>query len=234
MHLVYIDDSYEKPYQIYAAIAVPATRWAAVFTEIKEWRRALKKTDGILITKEFHATEFCAGRGRLGPYTIGKYRRAQIFNDALKLLDGLEGVKVFTVCHAQNREWALERLLTRMNKTLGRWDSHATLFFDEGKELEITRMMRRMGVYNPVPVYIAKGITELQNLKLDRILEDPVFKESDQSYLIQMADFVAYALLRKEVRLASKDKYGYHTAFYGLQNVLAREASTRDALGIIR
>lgn len=234
MHLIYIDDSFEKPYQIYAAIAVPATRWGAVFDAIKEWRRALKQSDGILVTKEFHATEFCAGRGRLGPKIVGKYRRSEIFNEALALLNNLEGIKIFTVCHNQNPAWALERLLTRVNKTLGAWDSHATLFFDEGKELEITRMMRRMGVFNPVPVYVAKGVTELQNLKLDRILEDPVFKQSEQSYLIQMADFVAYALLRKEVRLASKDKYKYHMSFYNLQNVLAREASTHDALGIIR
>lgn len=234
MHLIYIDDSYEKPRQIYSAIAIPANRWDACFRAIKEWRRALKHSDGIPITKEFHATEFCGGRGHLGPQTIGKYRRSQIFSEALALLNGLEGVKVFTVCHEQNPDWALERLLTRVNKTLAAWDSYGVMFFDDGKEAEITRLLRRLGVFNPVPVYIARGVTELQNLKLDRLLEDPIFKRSEQSYLIQMADFVAYALLRKEARLPSKDKYNYHMAFYLLKDVVAREASIRDAYGIIR
>jgi len=78
MHLIYVDDSYEKPFQIYSAIAIPAESWRVCFSRIQEWRRALKLTDGILITKEFHATDFVAGRGRLGPQVVGKYRRSQI------------------------------------------------------------------------------------------------------------------------------------------------------------
>lgn len=233
MHLIYVDDSYEKPFQIYAAIAIPANHWDECFQAIKNWRRGLKETDGILVTKEFHATDFCGGRGRLGNQVIGKYRRSQIFNEALALLNNLP-IKIFTVCHTQNPDWAMERLLTRVNKTLGEWDSYGVMYLDEGKEAETTRLFRRLGVYNPVPVYVARGVTEIQNLKLDRLLDDPVFKDSERSYFVQMADFVAYALLRKENRLPSKDKYGYHQSFYGLQNVLAREASTKDALGIIR
>jgi len=234
MHLIYLDDSFEKPVQIYSAIAVPANRWTECFEQLKNWRRALKASDGILITKEFHATEFCAGRGRLGPQMVGKYRRSRIFREALTLLDGMEGVKIFNVCKGDHPEWALERLLTRINKTLGAWDSYAVMMFDEGKEGEITRLLRRMGVYNPVPVYVGPGVTEVHNLKLDRILEDPVFKKSEHSYFVQLADFVAYALLRREVRLPSKDKYGYHECFDLLVDSVAREASTRDPMGVIR
>lgn len=234
MHLVYIDDSYEKPRQIYSAVAIPANRWAACFAEIKAWRRKLKESDGILITKEFHATSFCAGRGRLGPQVVGKYRRSLIFREALELLNGMEGVKVFNVCRSSNLDWAMERLLTRINKTMQTWDSHAVLMFDEGKEAEITRLLRRMGAFNPVPVYVAPGVTEMRNLKLDRILEDPVFKDSERSYFVQMADFVAYSLLRKEQPLASKNAYGYHECFDILTDVAAREASLTDPMGVIR
>ena len=234
MHLIYIDDSYEKPRQIYSAVAIPANKWDACFNQIKAWRRQLKETDGILITKEFHATDFCAGRGRLGPKIIGKYRRSQIFREALELLNGMEGVKVFNVCRSSNLEWAMERLLTRINKTMHTWDSHAVLMFDEGKEAAITRLLRRMGAFNPVPVYVGPGVTEVKNLKLDRILEDPVFKKSEQSYFVQFADFVAYALLRKEQHLASKNAYGYHECFDILKDVVAREASLTDPMGVIR
>lgn len=234
MHLVYIDDSYEKPRQIYSAIAVPSERWRDHFERLKEWRRALNRTDGILITKEFHATEFVAGRGRLGPRVIGKYRRSQIFAEAMRLLNGMEGVRVFNVCRSTNPEWALERLLTRIHRTMVEWDSHATLIIDEGKEAEITRLMRKLGAYNPVPVYVAPGVAEVRNLAIHRILEDPVFKPSDRSYFIQMADFVAYALLRRESRLPSKDKYGYHEHFDLLTDVVVRAAAPRDPMGVIR
>ena len=35
-----------------------------------------------------------------------------------------------------------------------------------------------------------------KNTVIDRILEDPFFKNSEMSYFIQLADFCAYALLR--------------------------------------
>jgi len=113
-------------------------------------------------------------------------------------------------------------------------NSHATMIFDEGKEAEITRLLRKMGVYNPVPVYVAPGVTEVRNLAVDRIIEDPVFKPSNRSYFIQMADFVAYALLRREKPLASKDKYGIHECFDLLTGAVERLASPHDPMGVIR
>lgn len=234
MHLIYLDDSYERPFQIYAAIAIPANRWKECFDSVKEWRRRLKASDGVLITKEFHATEFCAGRGRLGEQIVGKYRRSRMFREGLQLLNSMEGVKVFTVCRQSQTDWALERLLTRINKTLGAWDSYGVLMIDQGKEAEITRLLRRLGVYNPVPVYVAPGVTQTQNLKLERILEDPVFKESKNSYFVQLADFVAYALLRREKHLPNKNVYGYHECFDLLADCVVREASIRDPMGVIR
>jgi hypothetical protein len=234
MHLVYIDDSFEHPHQIYSAIAVPAHRWRDCFDAIKAWRSGLKQTDSILITREFHATEFTAGRGRLGPQIVGKYRRSRIFLEAMQLLNSLDGVRIFNVCRTSKPQWALERLITRIHKTMETWDSYATLIFDEGKEAEITRLLRKMGVYNPVPVYVAPGQTELKNLAVSRILEDPVFKESDRSYFVQMADFVAYALLRREKPLPAKSAYGYHEMFDILKDVVAREASLSDPMGVIR
>ena len=152
----------------------------------------------------------------------------------MTILNGIEGLRIFTVCRTSNPEWALERLLTRIHKTMETWDSHATMIFDEGKEAEITRLLRKMGVYNPVPVYVAPGVKEVRNLAVDRIIEDPTFKQSERSYFIQMADFVAYALLRREKRLESKDKYGIHECFDLLTDAVERKASPRDPMGVIR
>lgn len=152
----------------------------------------------------------------------------------MQLLNGMDGVRIFTVCRGTNHEWALERLFTRIHRTMQTWDSYAAMIFDEGKEAEITKLLRKMGVYNPVPVYVASGITEIRNLAVERIIEDPVFKPSDRSYFIQMADFVAYALLRREQRLPSKDKYRIHECFDLLSDAVERKVSPRDPMGVIR
>ena len=116
------------------------------------------------------------------------------------------------------------------------WDSHAVLIWDEGKEAQHRRLTRRMGVHNPIPS--AYGMWEsgnvTKNIPLEHILEDPVFKPSEQSYFIQLTDFAAYALLRCEHPLPSRSKYGLHTAFDVLAPVLVTAASRTDPEGIIR
>ena len=237
MYLIYIDDSYERPTITFSAIAIPDTAWAETFASIKEWRRSLKQTDGIYVTKEFHATEFVAGRGRISANIVTKHRRSQIFHSAFRFINGLNDVRVFNVCRNDHPDWAFERLLNRINRTMEAWNSYALLICDEGKEGEYTRLVRRMSVHNPIPsrfgVWLDTGRLS-RNIPLNRILEDPFFKESHKSYFVQLADFCAYGLLRREKSLPSKNKYGLHKSFDELKDVVVREANPRDSLGIIR
>lgn len=239
MHLVYIDDSQDQQARLYtfAALAVPAERWRATFSEIRQFRRLIRDSDGIFVTKELHAWKFVSGRGRVAPRIVTKGRRCSIFREALAVLarqqDTLSSFN--SVLHRQ--DWAFERLLNRINRTMQAWGSHAMLICDEGKEAEYTRLVRRMGVYNPIPsaygVWRDSGAMT-RNIPVEYIVEDPFFKKSDRSYFIQMADFCAYALLRREVPLPSKSKYGLDTAFNILAPICITAANRRDPLGIIR
>jgi hypothetical protein len=91
-----------------------------------------------------------------------------------------------------------------------------------------------MGVFNPVPVYVAPQVLQTQNMPTVRILEDPFFKPSSRSFFVQMADFVSYGLLRREQTLAAKNAYGIHECFDLLKDVVAREASLTDPMGVIQ
>jgi hypothetical protein len=117
------------------------------------------------------------------------------------------------------------------------WDSRAILICDTGKELAYIRLVRRLHIYNPIPskhgVWEDTG-TATKNIPIERIIEDPFFKRSEQSYFIQLADFCAYALLRKERPVPSKTEYGLDRAFELLKPILVLEASPRDPEGVIR
>ena len=142
---------YERPCQIYSAIAIDAVKWRDAFNALKAWRSQLRDSDGIFVTKELHATDFVAGRGRLGPHVVTKHRRAQIFFHALKLLNRTEGIHIFNTCRTEKQDWAFERLLNRINRTMKAWDSQCILFCDEGNEGGYTRLARKMAVHNPIP-----------------------------------------------------------------------------------
>lgn len=209
MHLIYVDDSCdEKKLYIFSALAVPADRWTSNFNIIKDWRQQLKQKHGIYARKELHAVDFVPGRGNVSPKVIGKWQRAQIFREGLELLVKNGDFRLFNACVAHNQERAFERLLNRINRTMQAWGSHALLICDAGKEAEYTKLARKMGAFNPIPsrygAWEDGGRTK--NIPIDRIIEDPIFKKSDRSYLIQMADFCAYALLQRERPIPSRMK----------------------------
>ena len=71
---------------------------------------------------------------------------------------------------------------------------------------------------------------------MERVIEDPVFKKSHQSYFVQLADCVAFALLKREVPPTENiKKYGIQKMFDRcLAGVCYRKASYADPLGLIR
>jgi hypothetical protein len=194
------------------------------------------------VHSEFHAWKFVSGRGRLGTdRRIPKTRRCEIFFQALRMIAALPEARLINVCLSADKEhWAFERLLNRINRNMQACNGHAVLFCDEGKNEIYTRLCRRMGVFNYIPsMYGGWGgwsapQASHRNIPIDRIIEDPVFKDSKRSYFVQLVDFCAYALLRREHQLPSKNAYNLHRAFFALGPICVREASRSDEYGIVR
>jgi hypothetical protein len=116
--------------------------------------------------------------------------------------------------------------------------ARAVIVADEGREREITRALRKMGVYNPIPSRIGTWDdgSRTKNVPVERVIEDPVFKKSHQSYFIQLADSVAYSLLKREtVPTPNAKRYGIDKMFEDtLAGVCWKKASRFDPLGIVR
>ena len=206
MHLTYIDDSGDEELCVFSALTIRADKWNFCLKEIKNFRHDIQTSDGISIYREFHAWQFVSGRGKIADGIVPKGRRCQIFKQTLQMVSMLPEARLFnTVFPAKASEPAYEALLGSINQNLQQQDSHAILICDEGKETIHTKLVRRMQT--------------LENGAIDRILEDPFFKQSDQSYFIQLSDFCAYALLRQERPIASKTKYGLDQAFNLLESI---------------
>jgi len=239
MHLVYIDESYDADGFAFAALLVPEAEWRSCFSALAHFRTAIKNSDGIYVRKELHARDFVAGRGNISQNLISKFRRCQIFDQALQYLTSLP-VRVISACDKNGKELRLyERFLNRINTTMKTKASHAVLICDSGNEYFYTKLRRKLGRFNPIPSRFGVwqdtgGMTK--NIPLDWILEDPLFKDSATSTFIQMADFIAFALLRQEFPVASRNKYGIDKSFRLLEKICVREAFSKDPkrLGIIR
>lgn len=237
MHLIYIDDSADERLAVFSALAIPVENWLVTLNTVRQFRQELKTKDGIRVQEELHAWKFLAGKGDISDRIVPKGRRAAIFREMLAMTATLPGALSLNVVAPHSKpDTAFEWLLNRINVCMRKLDSYALLICDEGKNEQFTRMARRMRVYNPSPSEYGTwsiGVATA-NQPIERIIEDPVFKPSDQSYFIQLADACAFALLRRERPTDRIRKYGLQDVFEELEAIVVRENNRTDTFGIIR
>lgn len=272
----YVDESYDSEKFCLIAIGLRLGSWRAAVEAVKEYRKQLKQSDGVLLRAEIHARDLVSGRGQLGPKIIGKWRRSRIFYEMLELIASLPDVQLFNICldRAGRRDPQLDawdRLLNRLNRACEglnrnenanrrRWlseirgkvstetldslerrlvpySAHALVVADEGHEFEIVRLRRKLAVVNYIPSKFGSwGDGPSKNIPLTHFVEDILFRDSARSYLVQLADCAAFALLKRESEPTSLvRRYALHKAFDAhLRGVCWTQASQSDPLGIVR
>jgi hypothetical protein len=197
-------------------------------------RRILKESDGLPIRNELHATDWLGGKGRFDR-PIHRPDRARIYDYVLAGIAMLPGIQLFNAAvPKKEEERAFERLMNRINVNMSKSGSHALIISDHGKDF--TQMLRKLHRYNPIQSKFEaweRGAAT-KNMILDRILEDIVYRDSENSLFIQAADLCDYALLRRESPLRSKTALGLHQSFFILERIMVKAAFASDPYGIIR
>lgn len=242
-YLVYGDESGQEhtgkgasAHYVFSLLLVPEETWRESFEHLKNFRRWAHDTYGLRLREELHAVDLVAGRGDLGPRPILKWERSRIFHRHLVAIEELSqyGCLCINACvtkHNANWLWGVERALNRLNTTVAVRGARAVLILDHGKDHIIRTLARRMMVHNPVPSHFGGHY----NAPLTRLVGDPLFADSQHDFFLQAVDTVAFALLKQEEDPTPNiRRYGIHSMFGVLDQVLCREASPRDPQGIVR
>jgi hypothetical protein len=239
MWFAYLDESKENNSTfVYSALVMRGEKWPAAFRAVKDFRAELKSKYGIYAGEELHAWKFASGKGQISTHPLSKQERAAIYSEVLEFIANCGYFRLFSSINT-NELYAFERLINRMNRTAERFNEHILLFSDEGQEVEFTRRIRKMRVVNFISSNTGNwndSGNQTKNLPIARFVEDPVFKDSKESYFIQLVDFCSYALLRMERPIQSRTILGYDKVYSKLDPVVAKFANPRDIrkLGIIR
>lgn len=236
-YLIYIDESYDSNSYAYSALMIPISEWNSAFDMVVRWRRYIKDQAGIPVRHELHATDFTAGRSHPNN-NRKKGFRGFIFRQTFYLIENLPNVKIINAfAHKKSNYMRLfERMMNRINRTLKAHDAFGVLVCDEGNEGKLITMVRKMKKHNIIPDMVAVfGVGGTRNIPIDRIIEDPLFKASHASYFLQLADFLAFGLLRSETPHHNTHSY-VKNAFDLLDTKLVKNAFASDPKkkGIIR
>jgi AAA+ ATPase superfamily predicted ATPase len=239
MWFFYLDESkQENSLFVYTALITGAHVWRQAFNAIKDHRGNLKNKYGVYKSKELHAWKFSAGKGKISSRVLDKKVRAEIFSEVITFISSRPDLFRVVSSVNKNESIAFDKLINRINRTAKRYGKTAILICDEGQQTIFTRRIRKMRIHNPIPS--KHGTWEdgknTKNITIDNIIEDPFFKNSEQSYFIQLVDFCAYALLRMELPIESRTSLGYDKMYGLLSPCVIRACNRRDPrkLGIIR
>ncbi len=260
MHLLYVDGSgdpggwgatpghHPSKRYILSAISVPAHEWNNAFSKFLQLRKHLKNTFGFPIRGEIkgrwlvypkyadHPNRYKA----IGP----RKRRFEMYAMVLSnLAHVFTGSKVFNVhadklnrggrpAHTNFEEVAWNRLAQRFHNHLMWSASNAPgmIIADENNEPKVRSLLRKMRAHNPISSVITG--TSYQ-APITNLIEDPVFRVSQHSYFVQVADLISFALL-----LMLDRKYRNFNAdrlFSYVEPLLEKRASRTDPhqMGIV-
>ncbi len=251
MRIYYIDESEGPRYYVRSALGVNAERWNGLHGRIQDWRTALAGDYSVPTSRELHACDLLAGRGKLARIDntgrrLTPEQGAEIFMDGLRIIENaahsLGGIEVVNVCLRKAdvkgyEQVSLDRLLNRINTSVAADGRYAHLIFDEGGERMVRRLYGRLRSRNPVPSkYKAwEDGAPTKDIPIERIIGGPSFRSSRDDDLLQMADLIAHALLKQEEEPSQRvTELGIRLAFGILDRALNRRASRTDPQGVVR
>ena len=251
MRIYYIDESEGPRYYVRTALGVDAERWNGLHGRILDWRTAMEADYYVPRSRELHACDLLAGRGKLAQVggvdrRLSPEQGAEIFMNGLRIIESAAynrgSVEVVNVClrKADVRGYervSLDRLLNRINSSVAAAGRYAHLIFDEGGERMIRRLYGKLRSTNPVPSCYEtwEDGAPTKNIPIERIIGGPSFRSSHDDDLLQMADLIAHALLKQEEEPSQRVReLSLHLAFGILDRALNRRASRRDPQGVVR
>ena len=85
---------------------------------------------------------------------------------------------------------ALTYSVQRVSNSIPNPNEKIIIISDEGRIPKMRKTTRRLQIFNPIPSrYTASVVAQRP---IDRLIEDPLPKESQHSYFIQISDLIAY------------------------------------------
>ncbi len=248
MYFFYIDESGNPgKTKLYSAIGIHSSVWQTALNTLVDSRKFLNNVYAINPRKEFHATKLLNGRGNYSDtHKLTEEEQLLVAKYLFTRLVNIPRVRILNAYGPDyNAMLTLEYLLNRINTLAESEKEEVKLFFDEGNEKKIISLSRKMRRYNPIPSaspdgwgkseeFVSQSGHSYKNMPTVNIIEDPDFRHSSDSYFIQLADLIAYAIYRKEEPTPKFINNGFSSYFKIIEPVFVKRASKKDPYGIIR
>jgi Protein of unknown function (DUF3800) len=249
---MYVDESGDpglvgSPTQhfVLSGLVMHELRWREFTEQVLAFRKRMKATYGLGIRDEIHAAEFVRSSSSVGLPRHIRFLILRHFAVELARMNWLSLTNVVVDKFGKPAEYdvfenAWKVLFQRFENTLAyrnfpgpqNPDDLGIVICDDTNGGKLSKLMRRMGSYNPIPNQQHAG-PGYRNMPIRKIIEDPNLRDSKNSHPIQAADLCAYLLFQNLNPNSFMKKKGGQNLFKQLEPILNKRASTRNAMGIV-
>jgi hypothetical protein len=210
MYLMYVDESGDPGtinsptrYFILSALIVHETSWQHLLDDLILFKRYLKSRYGLLFREEIHASEFLNGKIKL-KNKIPRNDRLDLLKKCLDWLNQRTDISIISVRVDKNHRsdpfnYGWMTLIQRFDNTLAyrnfpgptSGNDKGIIISDNTYGEKLRKLLRQMRRFNQVTNMVTYG-PGYRNIPLRAIIEDPVFRDSAMSFILQLVDVVAY------------------------------------------
>jgi hypothetical protein len=258
MYLMYADESGDcgmpadgspTRYFCLSGVVVHELRWLDTINELLNFRRWLRARYGVFLKAEIHAGEMISKPGKLDPtlQRLRKHERLAIIRQLADKLATLSDIRIINIVVDKHGKvpdkdevfrWAWYSLFQRFENTIrnrnfpGPNNQHerGIIFPDNTDGEKLKQFLSQMRSNNPLKVTQGGGQVVV-NQPVQVLIEDPVMRDSRESYLIQAADCAAFLLKQSIDPSSFMRKHGGNAYFQRLGPVLCTQASLKDPTG---
>ena len=249
---MYVDESGDvgvnnspTQYFVLSAIVIHELRWRDTLSRLVDFRKILKTKSGLKLRDEIHCNELINKPGEL--MRIKRNDRLDIIKKCVDWINQQPDINVFSVAiNKENKdedifELAWHVLTMRFENTIryGNFagprnaDDRGMILSDNTEGEKLRKLIRKMRHYNFIPNRRDFYEEGSRNLKLSYVIEDPIFRDSKNSFMHQMNDVLAYCVRQRYEPNAYMKKKGGHNFYKRLDNVIVKKVSKTNEFGIV-
>jgi Protein of unknown function (DUF3800) len=189
---------------VLGCVMVEDQHWPNTFDRLIEFRRWLRNSFGVPVRAEIKANFLLQNTGPFARLALSESARFAIYRQSMRLQPKL-GLRTFAILVDKDNlksnhpgrtapDVAWEYLLQRLERFTTRGSTHVHVSHDEGIGEQIRKWARKARRAGSAGSRYGTGVLRLP---FARLIDDPVFRDSAQSYFVQLADLSAYAAFRR-------------------------------------
>lgn len=208
MYLAYFDESGDDGFPntssnffILSSLYMEHQQWKSNYQLLYTLRKDLKERYDLPIKQEFHSKQFLLDKNPYHGIYDPRLRRSMFF-EYLKGITGLQGAVINVVINKDKISksgydimdnaftYSIQRIENDILKKSSK--NNFMIICDKGRLGKMRRTARRVQKYNYIPSKYYPGNSYRKEIKT--LIEDPLEKDSKNSYFIQVCDAVAYII----------------------------------------